>query len=74
MDRYKHYLQDYIKILLEKIDDTVQEEENDFTKGQLIAYYDAITILKQQSIIFGIPLKELGIDEFDEDKILLNRT
>ena len=70
MENYKFYLQDFIKIFFEEINGLIQEEKNDFIKGQLFGYYNILTILKQQAGFFEINFEELGIEKIDENELL----
>jgi hypothetical protein len=72
MEKYKLYLNEIIDIFFEKINTLMQEEENDFQKGQLFVYYDILTILKEQAKLFEITFEELGINEINENELLFN--
>jgi hypothetical protein len=70
---YKNYLLDTLAILLEKnksLQEQAQQNKDEFLDGQLFAYYDILTILKQQAIAFGIDEKELGLAEISEADLI----
>ncbi|WP_163444388.1 hypothetical protein [Flavobacterium columnare] len=62
---YANYLEDLASILLEKLKNleneitNCDENDKDYFKGQIIAYYDILTILKSQSEAFGIEILNL---------------
>jgi ribosome recycling factor len=71
MDRYRNYLKDNVTLFKEKIEELKLNKANDeFAKGQLLAYYDVLTIFKEQAEVFDIDLKEIGLDTYDENNIL----
>ena len=71
MDKYKNYLEDNMILIRNKIEELkLAHNIDEFTKGQLITYYDVITIFKEQAVVFDIELKEIGLDTFDENSIL----
>ncbi len=70
---YKNYLLDTLAVLLEKnksLQEQAQQNKDEFLDGQLFAYYDILTILKQQAIAFGIDEKELGLSEISEADLI----
>jgi len=70
---YKNYLLNTLAILLEKnksLQEQAQQSKDEFLDGQLFAYYDILTILKQQAIAFGIDEKELGLAEISEADLI----
>lgn len=48
-----------------------KEKSDDYVKGRLMAYYEFISLLKQQADAFGIDLKDINLQDFDEFKELL---
>ena len=74
MENYKSYIFDNICLILEKIKNINSGDnssDDPFILGQKMAYYDIITILKEQAGLFDIDLKEIGLDNFNELDILL---
>lgn len=68
---YKYYLIDNISIIKDKIFEILSSENiDDFISGKLMAYYDIITIFKEQSIAFNIDYREIGLEIIDENEIL----
>jgi hypothetical protein len=70
MEKYKYFLIDFVSILLDKINNLKQEPSDDFNKGISFAYYDIITILKEQANIFEIKLEEINLENINENIIL----
>jgi hypothetical protein len=65
INNYHNYLVDFIFIQLDKLNQlkeeisSCQEEDKDFIKGQIMAYYDTLDRLKSEAENFDINLKEL---------------
>lgn len=74
-DSYKNYLDDFIDIQLEKLSELEEEifsceqEDKDYIKGQIMGYYDSLTVLKSQAELFGIDLSKLK--NLDLEKYLM---
>jgi hypothetical protein len=65
-EEYKFYLlQDFIKKIINNImknindDNLINNNKNDYHKGQWMAYYKIVTQLKKEAIVFGIDYTEL---------------
>lgn len=43
-----------------------------YADGRLIAYYEVVSLLRNQAETFGISLEELQLDDIDPDRDLLN--
>lgn len=72
--KYQNYLKDLVEILKERAlkDKKRSKEKNgEYEKGRLMAYYEFISLLKQQADAFGIDLKDINLQDFDEFKELL---
>ncbi|MCC9019167.1 hypothetical protein [Flavobacterium lipolyticum] len=60
MNKYENYLIDLVSIQLEKLKELeyeisiCKEEDKDYIKGQIMAYYDVLAIMKSQSDLFNI--------------------
>ena len=70
---YKNYLLDTISILKannKKFQFELKQNKDDFIEGQLFAYYDILTILKQQTIAFDTKENELGLSELTEADLI----
>lgn len=67
-DKYKNYLADLARFLLEEIKETHVDlrsklgPERDHSLGQVFALYSTLDLMKSQAIAFNIPLEELGLD------------
>jgi hypothetical protein len=49
------------------------KEGGDFAEGKQFAYYDLLSIAKEQAEIVDIDTSEIGMLDFDPDKELLGR-
>ena len=47
------------------------QSDEDFDRGYKIAFYDVLSLLIQQADAFGVPLKDIGLSDFDPDIELL---
>jgi hypothetical protein len=73
-DKYKLYLIDLVSILKEEAYEARKKRgpnSDDFYEGRLMAYYEFVSLLKQQADAFGIDLKDINLQDFDEFKELL---
>jgi len=73
-NKYKNYLKDLGEIIKKNSLEAKQKrkiENDDYSKGRLMAYYEVISLLKQQAKAFNIDLKDIELENFDEDKNLL---
>lgn len=65
-DKYNNYHSDLVSILLDKLDDlekeiaTASEEDSIYQKGQILAYYDTLTIMRSQADLFDLPFPEVN--------------
>ncbi len=50
---------------------SVPEDERAFALGRLMAFHEVISLMQQQARAFGIPLKELGLDDIQPEEDLL---
>jgi hypothetical protein len=46
-------------------------KKGDYDSGMVMAYYDVLTVAIEQAEILDIPLKDIGLDGFDPDKLLV---
>lgn len=70
MEKYKNYLIDNIVLIIEEVKLLKNNKEDEFIKGQKTAYYNIITIFKEQAKLFDIDLKEIKLDLLNEVDIL----
>lgn len=67
-DKYKYYLGDLARLLLEEIKKTHADlsskhgSELDYSSGEIMALYSTLDLMKSQAKAFDIPLNELGLD------------
>lgn len=52
----------------------VETSDHPFELGRLTAYYEVLSLVKQQATAFGIPDDAIGLHAFDPDTELLART
>jgi len=75
MDNYKNFLIDLVSIQIKKLTELeneisgCNEQDKDYIKGQIMGYYDVLTIMKSQSELFGILIPPLE-DELDLERYL----
>lgn len=76
--RYKNYLFDLGLLLKEyaleaktERDKHTGKEAEDYYSGELMAYHRVISLMQQQAESFGIPLKELRLDDINPDNDLV---
>ena len=60
MNKYKQCLEDYIKMILEEINKISLEDNDDFTRGQRLAYYNVIKILEYKIFSQGLGLNRIN--------------
>jgi hypothetical protein len=74
-NKYKLYLIDLVSILKEEAFKAKEKsviDSSNFDEGRLMAYYEFISLLKQQANAFGIDLEDINLKDFDEYKALLS--
>ncbi len=64
MDAYKCYLQTVTDLLIKALNRlareiTIKKENKIYDQGQIMGYYDVLTVIKSDTEIFGAPLKSL---------------
>ena len=64
METCKNYLTDLTTILLDKLkeleDEATSSAVEDYLRGQIMAYYDTLSIIKSQAELFDISVEELN--------------
>lgn len=77
-DKYKNYLYDLGVLLKEKAqiaknekDNPVNQKDNDYNIGYLMAFHEVIDLMKQQADAFNIKQGEIGLADIDADRDLL---
>ncbi len=73
-DKLKNYMVDIVFLLKEKALKLKNEPISDkdlFKKGELMGYYDILSIMIAQADIFEISLSEIGLNNFNPDSDLL---
>ena len=67
---YKNYLRDLIDILKEEVEETMRiKQKSKFDKDKIFIFYEIFDLIIQQAIAFQIPLKEIGLHDFDPESI-----
>ena len=58
---YKNYLSDLVMILIDKLEEIKNDTKvnDDYDKGQIMAYYNTLDVIKNQAELFEIPIPEL---------------
>ena len=76
VNNYKEYIIDSIYLFVDKIKELETEirdsnqNDKEYIKGQIMAYYDVLTTLSSQSEMFDIPLSDLGLENLSLEKYL----
>ena len=71
---YRLYLRDLGYLIRELAVDskmTMLEKQSDFTAGYVAGFHRVVSLMQQQAEAFNIPLKDLGLDDFDPDSELV---
>lgn len=50
------------------------QSEYQFRLGRVMAYYEVLTTLVQQAETFGLPVSELGLQDLDIEKLLVQNS
>jgi hypothetical protein len=69
-----HYLRDLGFLVREralKAKSEAESDPNDFTRGQLLAFHEIVSLMQSQAQSFAIPLGKLSLDKIDPDRDLL---
>lgn len=66
---YEHYINDLISTILEEIEDSATKkrdpnlkDEKDYYIGEVMGYYDVLTVMRMRSKVLGISIPSLEID------------
>ncbi len=73
-DTAENLLHDLAVELVERALDAKQEAAvsgSDYERGRHFALYEAVSLITQQAITFGVPLERIGLGELDVDRELL---
>ncbi|MDN3506636.1 MAG: hypothetical protein P0S96_05355 [Simkaniaceae bacterium] len=73
-EKFEHYLQDLISFIKEEAKEAKLNKTktpSDFNKGHLMAYYEVISLMKEQAIVFDIDQEELGLSDIKPESDLL---
>ncbi len=77
-DAYKNYLCDLCFLLRDKAIEAKNEKINalntkdeEYQTGYLMAFYEVVSLIKQQAYVFEIDLKKLGLENIDPELDLL---
>lgn len=78
-ETYKHYLHDLGLDIKERalaakqslLKTTKGSEEHSVQFGRMVAFNEVISIMQQNADGFGIPLRELGLDDIVPDRDLI---
>lgn len=77
MNTYKLFLIDFVRILIQKLEESKSRAEkglvDDYDKGIVMGYYESLDLIKQQANAFGIPLKEIGLADVPLEDYLYNK-
>jgi len=60
-----------LAIRAKKEADAASSEDRSFALGRLMGLHEVISLVQQQSEVFGIDLKDIGLDDITPEKDLL---
>lgn len=68
----QHFIQHFITVLKERIDELspMSKAPNEFEAGKSLAYHEIADLVIECSRVFNINLNDVGINDFDPDKLL----
>lgn len=69
-----HYLRDLGYLIREralKAKEEARSEPGDFARGQLMAFYEVVSLMQAQADAFEIPFEQLSLDGVDPDRDLI---
>ena len=73
-EKYRGYLLDLGVITKEYAHEAIREriyakntEAEDYKTGYMMGFHRFVTLMQQQAEAFGIPLKEIGLDDIDDN-------
>lgn len=52
-------------------DDPSDTHDRAFERGRVTAYYEVVSLMQQQAVVFGVGLDELALDDIDPERDLL---
>ena len=63
-------LRDLVLELLEQAREAkaIARGGSDFDKGRHLALYEVVSLIHQQALTFGVPLKEIGLEKLDLER------
>jgi hypothetical protein len=69
-----HYLRDLGYLIKEAALSAKAEaaaDPGDYTRGQLMAFYEVVSLMQSQAVAFEMPFEQLSLEGFDPDRDLL---
>lgn len=71
-DSVAHYVHDLGELLWELADDARQAAAEDpYDRGRAFGLYEAVSLMQQQAVAFGLPPEAVGLMGRDADRDLL---
>ena len=73
MNTEQNYLYDLgheLVLLAKRIQSESQTSEDQFQRGRRFALYEVLSLMKQQAETFGLAATQIGLEEFDIEKLL----
>lgn len=76
METHKNCFCDSTKLVLGKLKQLSMSgnKNSDYELGQIMAYYDVLDIIKDQAVLFGVSLKDLGIEGINLEQYLVTNS
>ena len=73
MEKYKYFLDDLVGLLKEKLENAHEDmllKNTNSSKDRVFAFYETLDLIKSQAKVFGIPLSEIGLNNYNIEKFL----
>lgn len=70
-ESYRNYLHDLSYIMKDKIDDILDNyDDEDYVMAVSLTYYDIITTMKEAAAAYGVDEKEIALDIINDEEVL----
>jgi hypothetical protein len=73
MSTEKNFLYDLgreLVLFAKRIESEHRSREDQFQRGRRFALYEVLSLMKQQAETFGLAATQIGLEEFDIEKLL----
>lgn len=74
-DTYENYLRDLGHLLrqsaVDAVDTARRDRDDAFAQGRGVAYYEVVSLMRNQAVAFGLDLAALSLDGVDPERDLI---